>query len=888
MEYTVQHLDEMCIRLDYLAEQIAHPGYGVREDQSVSEVVQTIQRIGEGIAWAYGQQNRPELGEQFAQPFVDRRIRDRFKSLLIERKPLRREFENRIAAQILQTIHILLQATPTESTLFCSLTSGFYLNEVVSAPFDFRENEDLLPLWMTMVKDIATMLNADNLMLFFNPCSDKQFPIFSEAIRYYHHPVSQVRTHVQAMSLEIFLKLRDGNLWKEPIFDLVLHDSTVFFTHVCCLLREFWRMVDDNARAGKHRDVRSALYIQNDILMYVNDVLACEIPQLSEIVQEKLLRFAVLPVLVRSMLRPPRASRAGEPQDALAPMTAWYLLHDALTTLRSGPILAAVAFVLLRHEIPDQVLSLVLAAPPRTPTQYLTIQAGWGGHPRPGGFERGEQATDEVLYAMPQVPTIALLENRASQRQLVTNRLMDALEAMIRSFGSNSEVAGMAISVLGVATLLLRTLRKTKEALSSSSAERLSQAFCDVLTWHRQLRWPALKGALGALRELAAAVDVPLGRARLVLGRPLREKVLGPIAVDLLQGLKQQSSSGLVGLESWLHDFQEQWAADQVTQAEQGGGLRQKELLELGTVAGSNNDTPGSPEGRARCLRVLIGARRIATCLTSPGVDSLPPVEDMPGIDDAESEETTKFQPGVPVHIGKMNRLKLNVRNPRKNPESESLYMLPMKTTLVLAVPDEQKPFWAKPVVVEPLRNVRVAHGTETLGPLEQISPSGANSGEQPHRTLRLEVFSPRSPFLKGGSLRPGAPGLLGQPGHQVRPGGGPSAAFGAGDPMAGTLPTGTGAAGHYSVPSPADKIAMSVPAGAGANGGPVNVEGSTPGQQDAPTGPTPLTLTFADERRRKVACKIFIQARHAVCQHMAEGLEAFLTDIKDERIWSS
>lgn len=105
MEYTVQHLDEMCIRLDYLAEQIAHPGYGVREDQSVSEVVQTIQRIGEGIAWAYGQQNRPELGEQFAQPFVDRRIRDRFKSLLIERKPLRREFENRIAADIANHPH---------------------------------------------------------------------------------------------------------------------------------------------------------------------------------------------------------------------------------------------------------------------------------------------------------------------------------------------------------------------------------------------------------------------------------------------------------------------------------------------------------------------------------------------------------------------------------------------------------------------------------------------------------------------------------------------------------------------------------------------------------------------------------------------------------------
>ncbi|CAJ1446624.1 unnamed protein product, partial [Effrenium voratum] len=63
---------------------------------------------------------QPRLGEQFAQPFVDRRVRDRLRELLLTKNP-------QLQAQVLQTIHILLAATPAESTLFCNLTAGWYL-----------------------------------------------------------------------------------------------------------------------------------------------------------------------------------------------------------------------------------------------------------------------------------------------------------------------------------------------------------------------------------------------------------------------------------------------------------------------------------------------------------------------------------------------------------------------------------------------------------------------------------------------------------------------------------------------------------------------------------------------------------------------------------------
>ena len=42
------------------------------------------------------------------------------------------------------------------------------------------------------------------------------------------------------------------------------------------------------------------------------------------------------------------------------------------------------------------------------------------------------------------------------------------------------------------------------------------------------------------------------------------------------------------------------------------------------------------------------------------------------------------------------------------------------------------------------------------------------------------------------------------------------------------------------------------------------------------------LSLVFSDERRRKVALKLFAQSRQAVCQRMAEGLDNFLNVVRD------
>lgn len=856
MEYTLKDLEDMCLRLEHLCKELCFPAAGrISLDEAVvAEAVQVIQRVGECLAWAYGQHTRAHLADQFTMPFLERHVRDRLKDLLGTSSA-------HLQAQVLQTIHILLAVTSEESTLFCHLTAGWYLNQIVTSHFDFKNNDDLLPLWMTVVKDIATKINGGNIMLFFDPSSDKPFPMFSEAIQYYHHPVSQVRTHVQATSLEIFLKLKNeedfsgGTL--STLFQLVVQDSEKFFTHVCCLLRDFWRMADEAVIAGNRRDAHSAFCIQNDMLMYLNDVFMCDIPQLSSILQEKLLRFALLPVLLGSTLGLQR-------QPLPAQETAWYLLCDLMATLRSPHILTALATTMLRPHGAEEVMQLVELPPPRTPTSYFVMQASWGGNAQPGPFDdRYDLSSDEALYGAAPVPIMSLLDSRSgASRPLVRNKLLDHFEERLKSWisAAGQPAAGQAAScTMAALELLLQALRASKEGLDASVAERLGDIVCDCLARHSRLPWAVSLCALRALRELIAAADVTSGRARSVLGPLLREKVLSPLAEELLREASAQAQQGSSAQESWLHEFQEQWLAFTSDLSELPDSTQQvpTSMRHQLPEPGQETDMPDAPAtGRARCLRVLLAVHRLAARLA--GTTSKSTVE-MPGLSEAEREESLRYQPGVPVHIGKMNRVKCYAHGPVPGLEKDAVYLLPAQHTLLLVRPDDQKPFWAVPVIAEPLRLVRLIPGDENTGRIDLQQLNGSQGSHDRQRTLQLEVSSPRSPALR----QPYGSGLSALPLRPASGSGYRGAQLGL-DQLAHTMPV-------PGLPLSGDFLSPSLP----------NMPGPRMSSEAASEASLPLALSFSDDRRRRVAWKVIAQAQNQVNQRLSDGVMRFLTEIQ-------
>lgn len=779
-------MDELCAHLDFVSQELFRR-HG-SEARQVAEAVQLIQRIGEGLAWAYGQPHR-EIGEAFAQPFVDRRIRDRLRDLLFTQHP-------HLQAQVLQTIHILLAATPAESLFFCNLTAGFYLNEVVTANFDFRQNEDLLPLWITVVKDIATMMSEENLMLFFNPYSEKPFPFFSQSAKYYHHPSAQVRTHVQATSLEIFSKLKIADSWSNSLFELVVADSKILFTHVCCLLRDFWRMADETIRSTIWRDMKNAFSLQNDILEYINDVFASDVNQLSAILQERLLRFAVLPVLLGSALQ-------AQQQPLLTQEASWYLLGDLLSTLRSHHVRTVLATTLLRPHVTEEILQLVVSPPPNTPDAYFHLQKSWGGSPQRSYFDMQQSAADhQTQYEPVSIPVVA--PGESSGKPLHRNSLLEALDLRLRELcrSGRTQEAVCAFSTLEMS---LQALRSAGEPLDLSVAERLGNCLASCLARQGSLSFVLCLSCLRALSELFAAGG---SKVRQSLSPMLRDKLLAPFADELLHEAKLQCLD-IQAQGSWLQDFQQQWHTSAQDLSALSEKPRSQILPEPGAAPEASAALPARAKSSGNLWRLLLSLHRLVA-----GKGTM----EMPGLEEGERDELLRYQPGVAVLVGKMNRVKCTVQGLLlEDGREENLYLMPSAHTLLLARPDTLKALNAEPVIAEPLRLVVLHTGDENS------KAPGRFWGNTEEPSLRMKVFAPRSPALRK---------LAGLRGAKQ-----PSGGYPRDGSTSGTLP-------------PAEE----------------SVE---------------VVLVFPDEKRKNIAWKLLSQAHSQLMHRLFNSVLSFLTTVR-------
>merc|ERR1719265_237684 len=150
-------------------------------------------------------------------------------------------------------------------------------------------------------------------------------------------------------------------------------------------------MVDIHVIEENSRDAKTAIQMQNDILLYVVDVFRCDIPAVGDILEDKLLQFAMLPVLVGSLLRPKETGPGSSPthdltsgRDPVASTEDYrlsanvsaYLLFDVLTTENlPDRISSAVAASMLRQDTPEQVLRALVGPSPHTPRHYTQLQA---------------------------------------------------------------------------------------------------------------------------------------------------------------------------------------------------------------------------------------------------------------------------------------------------------------------------------------------------------------------------------------------------------------------------------------------------------------------------------------------------------------------------------
>ncbi|CAE7354497.1 unnamed protein product [Symbiodinium natans] len=183
---------------------------------------------------------------------------------------------------------------------------------------------------------------------------------------------------------------------------------------------------------------------------------------------------------------------------------------------------------------------------------------------------------------------------------------------------------------------------------------------------------------------------------------------------------------------AWLQDFQQQWHAS----AQDLSMLSEKPRSDSLTEPGSTPDAASGLPYRARCFRLLLALHRLMSSKSSL---------EMPGLEEGERDELLRYQPGVGVLVGKMNRVKCSVPGLMlEDGREEHLYLMPSGHTLLLARPDTVKALNAEPVIAEPLRLVVLHNGGD-----ENAKASGSFWGNAEAPSLRLQVFAPRSPALR-------------------------------------------------------------------------------------------------------------------------------------------
>jgi protein CLEC16A len=172
-----------------------------------------------------------------------------------------------VIIQIIQSLSMYL------SNIDKAINSNYILsnnaiNEFIMHTFDF-DDEEVVDFYISFLKSLSLRLNTNPLQLFYNE-KYNNFPLLSQAIRFYNHKEAMVRTTVQNITLSVF-RLKDAKVDSY----LTNFPFVTYFVNISCYIRDLWIKIDGeilDSNLKNHSRLKSLLDDQYDIIMYMEDV----------------------------------------------------------------------------------------------------------------------------------------------------------------------------------------------------------------------------------------------------------------------------------------------------------------------------------------------------------------------------------------------------------------------------------------------------------------------------------------------------------------------------------------------------------------------------------------------------------------------------------------
>lgn len=211
-----------------------------------------------------------------------------------------------VCVQLLQTLNILFENIRNETSLYYLLSNNL-VNSIIVHKFDFSD-EDVMGYYILFLKTLSLKLNTHTIHFFYNEHTN-DFPLYTEAIKFFNHPESMVRIAVRTITLNVY-KVQNPNMLQ------FIRDKTAapYFSNLVWFIGKHILELDacvrnDIDHQSQHR-LANLVAEHLDHLHYLNDILCLDIADLNAVLTEHLLHKLFVPLYIFSLTPSPPISMA--------------------------------------------------------------------------------------------------------------------------------------------------------------------------------------------------------------------------------------------------------------------------------------------------------------------------------------------------------------------------------------------------------------------------------------------------------------------------------------------------------------------------------------------------------------------------------------------------
>ncbi|XP_076545342.1 C-type lectin domain containing ema isoform X2 [Osmia lignaria lignaria] len=311
------------------------------KNQTVSEnnrglLVETLRSIAEILIW--GDQNDSSVFDFFLEKNM----------LSFFLRIMKQKCGSYVCVQLLQTLNILFENIRNETSLYYLLSNN-HVNSIIVHKFDFSD-EEVMAYYISFLKTLSLKLNAHTIHFFYNEHTN-DFPLYTEAIKFFNHSEGMVRIAVRTLTLNVY-RVEDASMLA------FIRDRTAapYFSNLVWFIGnhiiELDTCVRNDADHQSQNRLSDLVAEHLDHLHYLNDILCLNISDLNKVLSEHLLHKLLVPLYVYSLMRQKNLlCQNQEERKHVSTVVALFLLSQVFLIISHGPLVHTLAAVMVLSDL---------------------------------------------------------------------------------------------------------------------------------------------------------------------------------------------------------------------------------------------------------------------------------------------------------------------------------------------------------------------------------------------------------------------------------------------------------------------------------------------------------------------------------------------------------